>query len=87
VGALCALAPTMELLLVGRVVQGGPGLLAGLGYAVINAALPDRLWTRASAVVSAMWGRHAGRADHRWSVRPIRFMAGGFGALAILRWR
>lgn len=55
--ALCTLAPTMQLLLVGRVVQGlAGGLLAGLGYAVISAALPDRLWTRASAVVSAMWG-------------------------------
>jgi MFS family permease len=32
------------------------GLLAGLGYAVINAALPRSLWTRASALVSAMWG-------------------------------
>jgi MFS family permease len=30
--------------------------LAGLGYAVINAALPQSLWTRASALVSAMWG-------------------------------
>jgi MFS family permease len=54
---LCALAPTMELLLVGRTVQGmGGGVLAGLGYAVINAALPQRLWTKASALVSAMWG-------------------------------
>lgn len=54
---LCALAPTMELLLVGRTVQGAAGgLLAGLGYAVINAALPRALWTRASALVSAMWG-------------------------------
>lgn len=53
----CALAPTMELLLVGRTVQGAAGgLLAGLGYAVINTALPSRLWTRASALVSAMWG-------------------------------
>lgn len=53
----CALAPTMELFLVGRVVQGlAGGLLAGLGYAVINAALPDWLWTRASGLVSAMWG-------------------------------
>lgn len=53
----CALAPSMELLLVGRTVQGGAGgLLAGLGYAVINTALPSRLWTRASALVSAMWG-------------------------------
>ncbi|BCI53636.1 MFS transporter [Mycolicibacterium litorale] len=58
VGSLgCALAPTMELLLVGRTVQGAAGgLLAGLGYAVINTALPSGLWTRASALVSAMWG-------------------------------
>lgn len=53
----CALAPTMELLLVGRVVQGAAGgLLAGLGYAVINSTLPQSLWTKASALVSAMWG-------------------------------
>ena len=53
----CALAPAMELLLVARTVQGAAGgLLAGLGYAVINAALPSSLWTRASALVSAMWG-------------------------------
>jgi MFS family permease len=53
----CALAPTMELLLVARTVQGAAGgMLAGLGYAVINSALPNRLWTRASALVSAMWG-------------------------------
>jgi MFS family permease len=54
---LAAAAPTMELLLVGRTVQGaGGGVLAGLGYAVINSALPQSLWTKASALVSAMWG-------------------------------
>ena len=54
---LCAVAPTMELLLAGRVVQGSAGgLLAGLGYAVINSALPQSLWPKASALVSAMWG-------------------------------
>jgi MFS family permease len=53
----CAAAPTMEILLVGRTVQGvAGGLLAGLGYAVINTALPRSLWTKASALVSAMWG-------------------------------
>jgi len=58
VGSLaCAAAPTMEMLLVGRTVQGvAGGLLAGLGYAVINTALPNWLWTKASALVSAMWG-------------------------------
>lgn len=51
------IVPSMELLLVGRTVQGlGGGLLAGLGYAVIRTALPDRLWTRAAGLVSAMWG-------------------------------
>jgi MFS family permease len=54
---LCAVAPTMEFLLLGRVVQGAAGgLLAGLGYAVISSALPQSLWTKASALVSAMWG-------------------------------
>jgi MFS family permease len=55
--ALCAVAPSMEFLLLGRVVQGAAGgLLAGLGYAVISSALPQSLWTKASALVSAMWG-------------------------------
>lgn len=53
----CALAPTMEVLIAGRTLQGvAGGTLAGLGYALINAALPRSLWTRGSALVSAMWG-------------------------------
>ena len=41
----------------GRTLQGtAGGLLAGLGYALINTALPRSLWTRASALASAMWG-------------------------------
>jgi MFS family permease len=53
----CGAAPNMEILIAARAVQGvAGGLLAGLGYAVINAALPRSLWTRASALVSAMWG-------------------------------
>lgn len=52
-----ALSPTMEALLVARILQGlGGGLLAGLGYAVIRQALPEHLWTRATGLVSAMWG-------------------------------
>lgn len=52
-----ALSPTMAVMLVGRAVQGiGGGLLAGLGYAVIQAAFPERLWAKATALVSAMWG-------------------------------
>ncbi len=54
---VCGTAPSMEILIAGRALQGvAGGLLAGLGYAVINAALPRSLWTRGSALVSAMWG-------------------------------
>lgn len=54
---IAALSPTMTVLLVGRAVQGfGGGMLAGLGYAVVQAAYPQRLWARATALVSAMWG-------------------------------
>jgi MFS family permease len=53
----CGAAPNMVVLIAARALQGvAGGLLAGLGYAVINAALPRSLWTRASALVSAMWG-------------------------------
>ncbi|MEU8896188.1 MFS transporter [Nocardia sp. NPDC048505] len=54
---LNAVAPSMGLLVAGRVVQGlGGGLLAGLAFAVIRTALPQRLWARAAGLVSAMWG-------------------------------
>ncbi len=54
---VCGIAPSMGILIAGRALQGvAGGLLAGLGYAVINAALPRSLWTRGSALVSAMWG-------------------------------
>ncbi|MCF2572685.1 MFS transporter [Brevibacterium sp. UCMA 11754] len=52
-----ALSPTMEVLIAARVMQGfGGGLLAGLGYSVIPNVLPRHLWTRATGLVSAMWG-------------------------------
>ncbi|TWF74473.1 MFS transporter [Pseudonocardia hierapolitana] len=54
---ISAASPVMAGLLIGRAVQGlGGGLLAGLGYAMIQRALPERLWARAAALVSAMWG-------------------------------
>lgn len=54
---VCTASPGMAVLLVGRTLQGAAGgLLAGLGYALITTTLPRALWTRASALVSAMWG-------------------------------
>ncbi|GGS90859.1 MFS transporter [Nonomuraea spiralis] len=58
VGSLaCAVSPVMAVLLVSRGIQGlGAGLLSGLGFAVIRSALPSRLWTRGTALMSAMYG-------------------------------
>jgi MFS family permease len=54
---ICAVGPTMTVLLAGRAVQGaGGGILAGLGYAVVQSALPEHLWAKATALISAMWG-------------------------------
>lgn len=57
-GALVgALASSMAVFLVGRLLQGvGGGLLAGMGYALIRVSLPRALWTRGSAVIATMWG-------------------------------
>ena len=82
----CALAPTMELLLVGRVVQGAAGgVLAGLGYAVINSALPQSLWPKASALVSAMWGVGTVLGPAAGGLfAQIGLWRWAFGALAVL---
>lgn len=54
---ICALTPTMGILLAGRLVQGlGGGLLTGLAFAVVQITLPRRIWSRAIALISAMWG-------------------------------
>lgn len=55
--ALCALAPSMPVMLIGRTVQGfGGGLIFALSYAMINLVFHQSLWPRAMALVSAMWG-------------------------------
>ncbi|RSN25908.1 MFS transporter [Amycolatopsis sp. WAC 04169] len=54
---VCAASPSMPVLLLGRGTQGlGAGLLTGLGFALIHSALPPRLWSRGSALISAMFG-------------------------------
>lgn len=53
----CAMAPTMPVLLLGRTVQGlGGGVLFALSYALIRVVFDARLWPRAMALVSGMWG-------------------------------
>lgn len=54
---LCALAPTMPVLLAGRAVQGfGGGLLTALSYSMIRLVFPERLWGSAFALISGVWG-------------------------------
>jgi MFS family permease len=55
--ALCALAPSMPVLLAGRLVQGlGAGTLSALSYTMVRALFPERLWAAALSVISAAWG-------------------------------
>lgn len=54
---LCASAQSMPWMLAGRSVQGiGGGLLSALSYALIHFVFEQRLWSRAVALVSGMWG-------------------------------
>lgn len=54
---VCALAPSMLVLLAGRTVQGlSGGVLTALSYALIRQVFKPFLWPRAIALVSAMWG-------------------------------
>lgn len=51
-----ASAPTMQVLLIGRVAQGvGGGLLSGLAFALIRSSLPKPAWGRGTAIISAMF--------------------------------
>ncbi|UWF52179.1 MFS transporter [Pseudomonas sp. N3-W] len=54
---VCALASSMPVLLAGRSVQGfGGGILIALSYALIRVVFEERLWPRAMALISGMWG-------------------------------
>ena len=54
---MCAAAPTMPIMLVGRFVQGlGGGFMVALAYAMIRIVFDEALWPRAMALVSGMWG-------------------------------
>lgn len=55
--AACALAPTMMLLLVARVIQGlGGGVVLALSMSLISELFPPHLRKRVLALVSATWG-------------------------------
>ncbi|MBB4568389.1 MFS transporter [Rhizobium leucaenae] len=54
---ICAVAPTIEIVLAGRAVQGfGAGMLGALGYTFIRFVYPEPLWRKASTLYAAIWG-------------------------------
>lgn len=59
-GAGCVLsawAPTIELFLAGRLIQGlGGGWISGFGYVVIGAVFPERHLVKVLAALAAVWG-------------------------------
>ena len=57
---ICATAPNMELMLLGRLVQGlGGGGLVALTYIAINRLFPSHLMPRLMALISAVWSTSA----------------------------
>ncbi len=54
---ICAMAPSMAGLLLGRLVQGlGAGVLSALSFSMVRVLFPPALWARAFSVVSVAWG-------------------------------
>jgi MFS family permease len=76
-GLVCAAAPSMAVLLAGRLVQGlGAGLALALSYACIRILFPQPQWPRLFAMISAVWA--------------IAALAGplvGAGLMALAGWR
>lgn len=55
--AISAIAPSMPVLLAGRLLQGlGGGGLVALSFIAVSLLFPERLMARAMAVLSALWG-------------------------------
>ncbi|MGW4096598.1 MFS transporter [Mycobacterium sp. NPDC004974] len=87
---ICAVSPTMLLLLLGRGVQGvAAGLLTGLGFGLIHTTLPRHLWLRGTALVSAMFGvgnlvgPAAGGLFAQWGSWRAAFIVLGLAAVTI----
>ncbi len=57
IGALiCALAPSMGVVVAGRFVQGfGGGVLSAMAYVLVGNAFPEPMWPRVAALLSGAW--------------------------------
>jgi MFS family permease len=53
---LCALAPSMGVVIAGRFVQGlGGGLLSALAYVLVRNVFPEDLWPRVFGLLAGVW--------------------------------
>ncbi len=57
IGALiCAAAPSMEMVVAGRFVQGfGGGVLSAMAYVLVGKSFPEPMWPRVAALLSGAW--------------------------------
>jgi MFS family permease len=90
---ICAMAPSMPVLLLGRTAEGfGGGIEAAISYTLIRSVFAERLWPRIFALIAGIWGLSAvaGPAigggltellDWRWAflvmVTPAALLAAG----------
>ena len=55
--SVCALAPSMPILVSGRGQQGlGGGMMTAAVHGVVREVFPERLWARMLATISGAWG-------------------------------
>src|SRR5215472_12994989 len=53
---LCALAPSIGIVIAGRFVQGlGGGLLSALAYILVRNVFPELLWPRVFGLLAGVW--------------------------------
>lgn len=57
IGALiCAIAPSMGVVVAGRFVQGfGGGVLSAMAYVLVGKSFPEPMWPRVAALLSGAW--------------------------------
>lgn len=57
IGALiCAVAPSMGVVVAGRFVQGfGGGVLSAMAYVLVGKSFPEPMWPRVAALLSGAW--------------------------------
>jgi MFS family permease len=92
---LCALAPSIGLVIAGRFVQGlGGGLLSALAYVLVRNVFPEDLWPRVFGLFAGVWsvfvpigpligGLFAGYGNWRGAFFAITGVGGLLGVAAL----